>query len=76
MSERLSKKPGEILWMDLTVPNAGEVKEFYAEVIGWVPQPVDVGGYDDYNMLPPESQEPVAGVCYARGVNADLPPNG
>ena len=32
-----------------------------------------MGGYDDYNMMPPESDDPVAGICHARGANANLP---
>ena len=36
--------------------------------------PLDMGDYDDYVMLTPEGQAGVAGVCHARGVNANLPP--
>ena len=31
-------------------------------------------GYQDWALSTPESGEPVAGVCHARGVNAGLPP--
>jgi hypothetical protein len=31
-------------------------------------------GYDDFNMLPAGGGDPIAGVCHARGPNADLPP--
>ncbi len=31
-----------------------------------------MGGYDDYSMV--AGGEPVAGICHARGGNADLPP--
>src|SRR5688500_18552514 len=64
---------GAITWVDLTVPNADEIQSFYQEVVGWKPDPVDMGGYSDYNMNSPENNEPKAGVCYARGGNADLP---
>jgi len=30
--------------------------------------------YDDFNMNLPSSGETIAGVCHARGSNADLPP--
>jgi predicted enzyme related to lactoylglutathione lyase len=33
-----------------------------------------MGAYDDFSMAPPGSVNPVAGICHARGDNADLPP--
>ncbi len=66
--------PGRIGWQDLTGGNAGVVRDFYAEVVGWNTIPLDMGGYDDYVMLSPDGQAGVAGVCHARGVNASLPP--
>jgi predicted enzyme related to lactoylglutathione lyase len=33
-----------------------------------------MGEYDDFNMTPPGAEGPVAGICHAQGVNADLPP--
>ena len=33
-----------------------------------------MGGYSDFNMIAPGSGESAAGVCHARGENADLPP--
>lgn len=67
-------KVGRVEWCDLTVPNADEVRDFYAQVVGWQPEAVDMGDYADYGMLPPASSEAVAGVCFARGSNAKLPP--
>ena len=64
---------GTIVWKDLTVENADVIRDFYAEVVGWKHSPCDMGGYDDYNMIPPESNDPVAGICHARGANANLP---
>ena len=58
---------------DLTVENADEVKDFYSQVVGWQADLVDMGGYHDFNMCSPETDTPAAGICYARGVNADLP---
>ncbi len=66
--------PGSILWHDLTVPNAEKIRAFYCDVVGWKSEPVDMGGYSDFNMLPPGSKEPSAGICHARGVNAKIPP--
>lgn len=61
-------------WVDLTVDDAEGVKDFYARVMGWRPEAVDMGGYADFNMCDAETGEPAAGVCHARGMNAQLPP--
>jgi len=65
---------GSIGWVDLTVPNAGEVRDFYAQVVGWKPQGLDMGGYEDFVMAAPDSGEGRAGICHARGGNAGVPP--
>ncbi len=65
---------GSIGWVDLTVGNAEEVRDFYAQVVGWKPQPVDMGGYSDFTMHTPASGHARAGVCHAQGGNASLPP--
>jgi predicted enzyme related to lactoylglutathione lyase len=65
---------GTMAWIDLTVPDAETIRDFYARVVGWVPEPVDMGGYSDFNMTVPGTGTPAAGICHARGVNADLPP--
>lgn len=64
---------GKIEWLDLTVDNATRVKDFYAKVVGWTPEDVSMGSYDDFNMNLPNSNTTVAGVCHARGSNANLP---
>ena len=64
---------GTIGWQDLTVPDAEKVRDFYAAVVGWRTESVDMGGYADFNMIAPGSGKAVAGVCHARGVNGDLP---
>lgn len=71
-----AKQPevGSITWRDLTVADAGKVRDFYAAVVGWKVEEVPMGGYSDYGMNAPQSGETVAGVCHARGVNADIPP--
>ena len=65
---------GGVTWVDLTVADAPGVRDFYAAVAGWRPAPVDMGDYADFNMIDPASGHPVAGICHARGGNADLPP--
>lgn len=62
---------GSIGWLDLTVDDAAEIKDFYEEVIGWSADPVDMGDYADFNMV--ASGEPRAGVCHARGSNSGQP---
>lgn len=66
--------PGTILWTDLTVENAETVRRFYSEVVGWESRGVDMGGYQDFNMVPPGQDTPAAGICHARGGNRELPP--
>lgn len=64
---------GTIGWCDLTVPDAERVRDFYASVVGWKTQAVEMDGYHDYCMVPPAGDEPAAGVCHARGANSKLP---
>lgn len=64
---------GTIAWADLTIADASGIRDFYNSVIGWQPEPVAMGDYDDYSMKAPGGTV-VAGVCHARGENADLPP--
>ncbi|WP_069963599.1 VOC family protein [Lacunisphaera limnophila] len=66
-------KTGTISWADLTVPDAVGVKDFYAAVAGWGVMPVAMDGYEDFCMMPPGAEMPAAGICHARGPNADLP---
>ena len=65
---------GAIVWTDLTVDNASQLKDFYCELVGWKTEPVPMAGYDDFNMISPATGKSAAGICHARGVNADLPP--
>lgn len=64
---------GSVAWADLTVADAPGVRDFYAAVVGWEPEPVDMDGYSDF-LMTTVSGAAVAGVCHARGENADLPP--
>lgn len=73
MAEGISAQVGTVLWRDLTVADADRVRDFYQQVVGWESSPVDMGGYSDFNMTPPGSSAPAAGICHARGSNSDLP---
>lgn len=66
------KQPGQIGWIDLTVPDAATVRDFYRAVVGWEYQEVDMEGYADFAMTDLEGK-PVTGICHARGVNEDMP---
>jgi len=65
---------GKIGWIDITVDDATGLRDFYARVVGWKPEDVGMGDYSDFNMTMPGSGEPAAGICHARGGNAELPP--
>jgi uncharacterized protein len=64
---------GRIEWMDLNVNDASRVRNFYTSVVGWSSSEVDMGAYSDFNFNLPDTQDSIAGVCHARGINARLP---
>jgi hypothetical protein len=71
------KKPsnlGKVEWIDLTVKDAPKIRDFYASVVGWNTDAVPMGNYDDFNMNLPGSTTAIAGICHAKGSNANLPP--
>lgn len=72
----MSEKPavGTIGWVDLTVEDAGGLRDFYEKVVGWSSDGVDMGEYEDFSMISSETGSPVAGVCHARGPNLGIPP--
>lgn len=67
------KSTGSIGWIDLTVDKADQVRDFYHQVTGWRSEPTAMDNYDDYCMFGSASDQPVAGICHARGPNAGLP---
>jgi predicted enzyme related to lactoylglutathione lyase len=73
MSDIGEPKVGQVLWRDLTVKDAPRVRDFYQQVVGWTSSAQDMGGYEDFNMMSPDSGETVAGICHARGSNTGLP---
>ena len=66
-------KIGTIGWIDLTVENAVDVKNFYSKIAGWKEHAVPMGDYDDFAMIPKDSENPVSGICHRKGNNADIP---
>ena len=64
---------GKIGWFDLTVEDAPAIRDFYSKVVGWKPEDVQMGEYSDFNMKMPESGDPAAGICHAKGDNAGMP---
>lgn len=67
-----SPTPGTIGWIDLTVDDAESLRDFYADVVGWTPESVDMGEYADFSMNDARG-EARAGVCFRRGANEDQP---
>jgi len=73
MSDEKKPERGTVGWLDLTVENAEEIRACSAAVVGSKSDSVDMGEYQDFVMTTPESGSVAAGVCHARGSNADLP---
>lgn len=69
-----TSKNGQVVWLDLTVPAAQQVRDFYASVLGWTAAPISMGDYDDYAMVVPGKEGAVAGICHAAGPNTGIPP--
>ena len=63
MSDQTHPEVGSITWTDITVDDAGALKEFYTAVIGWKPDPVKMGNYSDYAMFTPSGN----GYCRLQG---------
>ena len=73
MSDEQASDLGKVVWKDLTVPDATTVRDFYSAVVGWTSKDHDMGEYADYEMYPAGSDDCVAGICHARGTNANVP---
>jgi len=69
----MSQSIGKIGWIDMTVEDASGLRDFYQKVVGWNVEDTSMGDYADYTMMSPGDGDAVAGVCHARGSNADLP---
>lgn len=64
--------PGHLGWLDLTVPDAAGIRDFYADVVGWTSEGQSMGEYEDFVMKASDG-DAIAGICHNRGENADLP---
>lgn len=76
---------GDMAWMDLSAPNAEQVKNFYQKLLGWKCEEVSMScgeeKYVDFTMSSiqnetkdtPSSGNFVTGVCHAKGANKDMP---
>lgn len=69
----MNKNFGKIVWQDLTVNNAEQLRDFYLKVIGWESESLSMGDYDDFIMKNPVSEDAIAGICHAKGSNEGLP---
>lgn len=69
-------EPGTINWHDLTLENAGELKEFYKAVAGWEVQEIPMKNgdeqYFDYAMKDSNGNG-AGGICHAKGMNTGIP---
>jgi predicted enzyme related to lactoylglutathione lyase len=74
MSNETKPETGAIGWTDLTVPDAGRIRDFYSSVVGWTHTGIDMGGYQDFCMNCPDTGRTVAGICHASGINTGIPP--
>ena len=73
LDEESTSEIGKIEWLDLTVDEASRIRDFYCSVVGWSSSEQEMGSYSDYNINLPGTTKTVAGVCHARGPNANLP---
>lgn len=64
---------GKLVWHDLTVENAAAARDFYANLFGWTYQGLDMGGYEDYQMMTADG-EGMTGICWRKGCNDKIPP--
>lgn len=68
---KVKEPAGKIAWVDLTVPDAESVRDFYKAVIGWESEALSMGDYDDYNMT--RDGKATTGICHQQGSNQDMP---
>jgi hypothetical protein len=78
MSTRDQAQFGKILWTDLSVPNASEIKDFYKDVVGWEEFPVPMKdndeSYTDFGVG--NNGNAVGGICHQKGKIKIFQPNG
>ncbi len=76
---------GDMAWMDLSAPNAEQVKNFYQKLLGWQCEEVNMScgeeKYVDFTMTSMQKEIKgessttsfVTGICHAKGANEDMP---
>ena len=52
----MEENTGKFLWIDLTVPEAENIRDFYSAVVGWNWETVAVEDYHDYNIKTPDGR--------------------
>ncbi len=72
MAAHVKMPAGSIGWIDLTVPDAESISDFYEKVAGWRKEAVKMDDYQDYNMKRSDGAV-TSGICHARGGNASMP---
>ena len=70
--ELMPKQNGKVDWVDLTIPNAEPIRDFYQAVVGWTAEGLSMGDYEDY-VMKRDTGSAVAGICWKRDVNANVP---
>ncbi len=72
MTKDRASRIGKIEWFDITTDNAEQQRDFYSSVVGWQPTDISMGDYNDFCMQTSDGTT-VAGICHARGSNANMP---
>mgnify|MGYP000981947590 CR=1 FL=1 len=67
-------EPGTIAWVDLTVANAENLRDFYTAVVGWECEALEVGDYSDFVMRPAGGGGPASPAASA-GSQAEPQPS-
>ena len=64
-----AEKPevGTVGWVDLTVPDAEKLRDFYTAVVGWKAQGLDMGRYEDFVMSTPSGKGAESWLVAHRG---------
>ena len=70
--ELMPKQNGKVGWVDLTIPDAEPIRDFYQAVVGWKFEGLSMGDYEDY-VMKRDNGTAVAGICWKRDVNANVP---
>lgn len=66
-------QPGQIVWTDLTVPDATAIRDFYQAVVGWEADDHPMETHTDFDIRIPGTDRAIAGICHALGPNEGIP---